>query len=86
MFLYNLLDNLCNVYVIIILIRAIMSWFIRDPYNPLFRFVISMTEPALAPIRRILPDMGGMDFSPILLILIIQYLIRGFLLKVLFFI
>ncbi|HPY97057.1 MAG TPA: YggT family protein [Candidatus Cloacimonadota bacterium] len=73
----NLISVLCSLYVWVIVIRAIISWFSPDPYNPLYRALISITEPILEPFRRVLPSFGGLDFSPIIVILIIEYIIKG---------
>ena len=55
--------------------RAVLSWVSPDPYNPIVRFIHNVTEPVLYRIRRRLPMMfGGMDFSPIAVILIIIFL------------
>jgi len=55
--------------------RAVLSWVSPDPYNPIVRFIHNVTEPILYRIRNRLPMMyGGMDFSPIAVILIIIFL------------
>ena len=55
--------------------RAVLSWVSPDPYNPIVRFIHNVTEPMLYRIRKRLPMMyGGMDFSPIAVILIIIFL------------
>lgn len=62
-------------YMWIIVARAILSWVSPDPYNPIVRFINRATEPALAPIRRRIPlAFGGIDFSPILVILLLVFL------------
>ncbi|MCK9328403.1 MAG: YggT family protein [Candidatus Cloacimonetes bacterium] len=81
--LYRLLDNLLEIYTVIIIIRAVISWFSPSPYNPLYRLLIQITEPVLDPIRRIMPNLGGIDLSPILLIFII-HIVRTILLRFLF--
>ncbi|MGO9007974.1 MAG: YggT family protein [Beijerinckiaceae bacterium] len=71
-------------YTYVIVIVAIMSWLIAfnviNVYNDLVRSIWNalnaLTEPALRPIRRILPNMGGLDISPVILILIVIF-IRG---------
>ncbi len=73
----RLLYMLCSLYVYVLIIRAIISWFSPDPYNPLYRALISITEPVLDPFRRVLPSVAGMDLSPIVVILIIEYIIKG---------
>lgn len=73
--------------VILIFARFIFSWVRPDPYHPFWgpvvRFTYQVTEPLLAPIRRILPNMGGLDFSPLLLLLGLN-LLRNLLLGALF--
>jgi YggT family protein len=71
----NLLDFLFTVYMYVIIARAVISWVNADPYNPIVRFVYEATEPLLSRIRRFLPvSMGGIDFSPMILILAIIFL------------
>ena len=80
----NLLDALAsilylvlNLYMWIIIARAVISWVNPDPYNPIVRFLYSITDPVLLTIRRRLPlSFGGMDFSPIVVILAIIFLQR----------
>ncbi|QBH95411.1 YggT family protein [Limnobaculum zhutongyuii] len=57
----------------IIIIRALMSW-ISQGRNPVDQLLIQLTEPLLSPIRRLLPSMGGIDLSPMVLILILYAL------------
>jgi YggT family protein len=68
-----LLDSLLTIYTYVIIARAIISWVNPDPYNPLVNFLHRVTEPVLAPIRRSLPDLGGLDISPILVFLAILF-------------
>jgi YggT family protein len=66
-----------NIYMWIIIARAVLSWVNPDPYNPIVRFLYSITDPVLLAIRRRLPlSFGGIDFSPILVILAIIFLQR----------
>jgi YggT family protein len=67
--------RLMQIYSYLLLARVILSWFM-DPYHPVFRFLWSITEPVLAPIRRILPATGGWDFSPIVAFLAIDIITR----------
>lgn len=57
-----------------IIIRIIISWINPGGYNPILSLLISVTEPLMAPARRILPPLGGFDFSPILVLLVMQIL------------
>lgn len=76
-YIAGILSLVCTIYVYLIILRAILSWFSPDPYNPLYRALLSITEPIMDPFRRIIPPLGGMDLSPIILILIIEYIIKG---------
>jgi len=81
--LANVVNIALTVYIWIIVIRALISWVSPDPYNPIVRFLYRITEPVLRPVRRILPISGmGIDFSPLIVILII-YVLRIFLVKAL---
>jgi YggT family protein len=60
-------------YIIIIIIRAVISWVSPDPYNPIVRFLYRVTEPVLRPIRYRLPDLGGLDISPMVVILVLWF-------------
>ena len=71
----KILDIGLSLYMWIIIGRAIISWVNPDPYNPIVRFLNSVTEPVLYPIRRRMPiNLGGIDFSPILVIMAIIFL------------
>ncbi len=59
----------------LVIIAVIMSYFV-DPYNPVRRWVDSVVDPLLAPIRRILPPIAGLDFSPFVLLILLQLLPR----------
>ncbi|NJD61815.1 MAG: YggT family protein [Deltaproteobacteria bacterium] len=72
--LARLLHFVLNGYMVIIVIRALLSWVNPDPYNPIVRIIHSITEPVLSPLRRRLPLMAGsIDFSPIVVILAIYF-------------
>jgi YggT family protein len=70
-----ILNSLFFFMQILIFIRAFISWFNPDPYNPLVQFLIRVTEPVLEPIRRFLPHMS-FDISPIIALLVFQFLQR----------
>ena len=73
--LSNLLYIVLTFYLWIIVARAVLSWVNLDPRNPIIRFIHNVTEPVLAPIRRRLPlAYGGIDFSPIVVFLVIIFL------------
>lgn len=68
------LNMILWLYMWIVIARAVISWVNPDPYNPIVRFLVNATEPLLWRIRRALPMMGGIDFSPMLLIVAILFL------------
>ncbi|MDY6973979.1 MAG: YggT family protein [Thermodesulfobacteriota bacterium] len=73
--LAKIIDVALTLYMWVIIARAVISWVNPDPYNPIVRFLISATEPVLYHIRRRLPvNLGGIDFSPILVLLAIVFL------------
>lgn len=80
----SVLNFVLNAYMWIIVIRAIISWFSPDPYNPIVRLLYEVTEPLLMKIRRVVPSLfGGIDLSPIIVILAIIFL-QEFLVKTLY--
>ena len=79
----RLIDLLAWLYFLILLGRVICSWVQADPFNPIVRFLWMTTEPVLAPIRRVIPPLGGLDFSVLVAIVIVQIGIQGFLVRTL---
>ena len=71
----TVLDYVLVFFMFITIARAVLSWVSPDPYNPIVRFIHNVTEPVLYQIRKRLPMMyGGIDFSPIVVILLIIFL------------
>ncbi|MFH2060158.1 MAG: YggT family protein [Pseudomonadota bacterium] len=69
------LDMALNIYLWIVIAGAVLSWVNPDPYNPIVRFINSVTEPVFYQIRKRLPfDLGGIDLSPIIVIFAIYFL------------
>jgi YggT family protein len=73
-----ILRQIIDLYSLIVLGAVVMSWMQLPPSNPLAQFVHAVTEPVLGPLRRALPSMGGLDFSPMVLLIGLQML-RGLL-------
>jgi YggT family protein len=63
-----MLSLILNAYSLVVLLAVIASWLKLSPDHPLVRVTGALTEPVLAPIRRVLPSLGGLDFSPMLLL------------------
>lgn len=57
-----------------IIVRIILSWIAPDPRQPFTAILIDITEPLMAPARRLLPALGGLDFSPIIVLFGLQFL------------
>jgi YggT family protein len=74
-----LLARIFDLYSLVVLAAVILSWVRLPPDNPILRATNALTEPVLAPIRRVLPDMGGLDLSPMVLLIALR-LLRGVLL------
>jgi YggT family protein len=60
--------------IMLVVVGSILSWFRPDPSNPLVKLLNAVVDPLLHPIRTILPATGGMDFSPMIAILILWFL------------
>lgn len=65
---------IAQLYSLVILARVLMSWVQIDPYSPLAQTIYQLTEPVLAPVRNALGTTSGLDFSPIIVIIGIQFL------------
>ncbi len=76
-FVYQFLGILLYVLWLAILIRVILSWFPVDPSNPIIRIVWEITEPILAPFRRVIPRIGMFDLSPLAAFLVISFLAQS---------
>ena len=90
-FLYFIVDSLLGLLSLAIIISAILSWLVafdvinlRNPFvNSLARFLDAVTRPLLRPFQRIIPPLGGVDITPIIVLLIIQGT-RSYLLPIIF--
>ena len=72
-FLLRLINLLFTVYSFAIIARSLLPWFRVSPYHPAMRFLIQITEPVLAPLRRYIPPMGGLDFTPMVALLLLWF-------------
>ena len=73
--LVQLIGLMANLLTILIFIWVILSW-VMPPYNPVREALDRIVEPLLAPIRRIIPMAGMMDFSPMILMILIEIIAR----------
>jgi len=74
-FLLNFIRLLCEALTLVIFIRVILSWFQTKP-NMLSIILEKITEPILAPLRRIIPMAGTFDFTPLVAIILLQLITR----------
>ena len=70
----GVLGMVLTLYIYIVIARALLSWVNPDPRNPIVRFLYNATEPLLYRVRRVQPFMGGIDFSPLVVIIGIYFL------------
>ena len=61
-----------RLYTFLILARVVLSWVSHDTANPVIQWVYRLTEPVMAPFRALIPAMGGIDFTPILVLLVLN--------------
>ena len=79
--IYSLLDYAIRLLDLILLVYCVFSWFIRDPYNKVYRFLCSICDPVLNPIRELLNKVSffqgsPIDFSPVVVMLILSFLLN----------
>jgi YggT family protein len=67
----RVINLLFTLYSLAFIARALLPWFRIDYYHPAMQFLIRITEPVLAPLRRYIPPMGGLDFTPMVALLIL---------------
>ncbi len=72
----GILISLINIYIWVIIIASLLSFVNPDPFNPIVQFLYRVTNPAYELVRRYIPtNMGGLDFSPLIIIIALQVLI-----------
>lgn len=78
---FRLILLVLDIYTWVIIAAAVISWVTPNPYNPAVRVLRRLTEPVLAPIRQLLPPWKtfGLDFSPMIVILLIQWVVPALL-------
>jgi len=76
--LIGFIQSLLNLYCWVIIAAALITWVSPDPRNPIVKFLRLVTEPVLAPVRRLLPPWktGGLDLSPMIVLIAIQFVDR----------
>lgn len=73
--IFSLLALIVNVYSFLVLVRVLMTWIPNlDPYNPIVQFLLQLTEPVLEPARRLIPPIGMIDISPIVVLFALSFI------------
>jgi YggT family protein len=75
-FLVSFIQILFIALNIAILARILLTWIPIDPFHPIVRILNQVTEPILGPARRIIPPIGGIDFSPIIVLFLLSIVER----------
>jgi YggT family protein len=73
--LAQVINIIANIYVWIVIASILLSYFL-DPYHPVRQGMDNLVRPLLDPIRRVVPPVGMLDFSPLVLIILIQFVSR----------
>jgi YggT family protein len=74
--LANLVNMIAQLLTLLVFVTSLLSFFM-SPYHPVREALDRLVNPMLAPIRRLVPTMGMMDFSPLILIILIQFIARA---------
>ena len=74
--LLRLLNVIFMLYEFAIIARALLPWFRVSPYHPVMQFLIRITEPLLGPLRRYIPPISGLDFTPMVALILLWALER----------
>ena len=67
-----LVETLFGLYVLAVMLRLLLQFFRADFYNPVSQFLVKITNPLVVPLRRVLPGLGGLDLSSLVLSLLLQ--------------
>ena len=74
MYIANFVNLLVEILVVAIFLRAIISWFRLAPDNPINVILVQVTEPILAPLRKVIPSLGMFDITPWIAMILLQFL------------
>ena len=81
LFMRSMANTIINFFLFCIFIMVILSWVAQGNYNPMADIMRQVTEPIMAPARKILPPMGGLDLSPMIVILLLMVIKEFFMLS-----
>jgi YggT family protein len=72
--LATVLNSLIGMIMLALILQALMSWLNPNPHSPFYRVLSSITDPVLRPLRARIPPIGGIDLTPIIVILILMFM------------
>jgi YggT family protein len=75
-----IINTLFGLYILVIMLRFLLQWVRADFYNPVSQFLVKVSNPALRPLRRVIPGVAGVDMAAIVLMLLLQLLSLGLIL------
>ena len=70
--------QLIGLYEIVLIIRIVLTWIPHNPHSQAVTFLYKITEPVLEPVRRVIPSIGGIDISPIVVFIALGFIKRAF--------
>jgi YggT family protein len=73
-----IVGQIITLYEIVIIVRIVLSWVPHNAHHPAAAFLYKITEPILAPVRRVIPSIGGIDISPIVVFIGLGFVKRVF--------
>lgn len=72
------IGQIISLYEIVLIVRIVLSWIPHNPYHPAVTFLYKITEPILQPVRRVIPSIGGIDISPIVVFIGLGFIRKVF--------
>ncbi len=68
------IGQIIGLYKLVLIVRIALSWIPHNPHNPIISFLYKITEPVLEPVRRVIPSIGGIDISPIIVFIGLSFI------------
>ncbi len=72
------IGQIIGLYKLVLIVRIALSWIPHNPHNPIISFLYKITEPVLEPVRRVIPSIGGIDISPIIVFIGLSFIKGAF--------
>ena len=75
---FAFIGQIIGLYKLVLIARIALSWIPHNPHNPVITFLYKITEPVLEPVRRVIPSIGGIDISPIVVFIGLSFIKGAF--------